>query len=95
MSKHTDLDCRRQLFRRQCQGCGPDQAPEGSLENEFFCLRLAARLKLPVPDVQMRLQGAISFLLLERYDRSRHDDGCGRTHHLAAVRNDRVALGPP
>ncbi|WP_338025626.1 HipA domain-containing protein [Bradyrhizobium zhanjiangense] len=51
------------------------QALEGSVENELFCLRLAARLKLPVPDVEMRRQGAISFLLIERYDRSRHDDG--------------------
>ncbi|WP_247391274.1 HipA domain-containing protein, partial [Bradyrhizobium sp. 143] len=33
------------------------QALEGSVENELFCLRLAARLKLPVPDVQMRGRG--------------------------------------
>ncbi|MDA9409756.1 HipA domain-containing protein [Bradyrhizobium sp. CCBAU 45384] len=51
------------------------QALEGSVENEFFCLRLAARLKLPVPDVQMRRHRATSFLLVERYDRSRHEDG--------------------
>ncbi|SDI97545.1 serine/threonine-protein kinase HipA [Bradyrhizobium sp. Rc2d] len=51
------------------------QALEGSVENELFCLRLAARLKLSVPDVQMRRQGTISFLLVERHDRSRHNDG--------------------
>lgn len=51
------------------------QTLEGSVENELFCLRLAARLKLPVPDVQMRRSGTIPFLLVERYDRSKHEDG--------------------
>jgi serine/threonine-protein kinase HipA len=51
------------------------QALDGSVENELFCLRLAARLKLPVPEVQMRRGGAIPFLLVERYDRSKHEDG--------------------
>jgi serine/threonine-protein kinase HipA len=51
------------------------QTLDGSVENELFCLRLAARLKLPVPDVQMRANGAIPFLLVERYDRLKHEDG--------------------
>jgi serine/threonine-protein kinase HipA len=51
------------------------QTLDGSVENELFCLRLAARLKLPVPNVQMRRSGAIPFLLVERYDRSKHEDG--------------------
>lgn len=51
------------------------QALDGSAENELFCLRLAARLKLPVPKVEMRRSGAIPFLLVERYDRSQHTDG--------------------
>ncbi|WP_213775772.1 HipA domain-containing protein [Bradyrhizobium sp. dw_78] len=51
------------------------QALDGSVENELFCLRLAARLKLAVPEVQMRRSGAIPFLLIERYDRSKHEDG--------------------
>lgn len=51
------------------------QALDGTVENELFCLRLAARLKLPVPPVEMRHGGAIPFLLVERYDRSRHNDG--------------------
>ena len=51
------------------------QALDGTVENELFCLRLAARLKLPVPSVEMRHGGAIPFLLVERYDRSRHKDG--------------------
>ncbi|TKT75714.1 type II toxin-antitoxin system HipA family toxin [Aquamicrobium sp. LC103] len=51
------------------------QALEGTVENELFCLRLAARLGLPVPKVEMRRAGEVSFLLVERYDRSLHKDG--------------------
>ncbi len=51
------------------------QALDGTVENELFCLRLAARLNLPVPTVEMRRGGAIPFLLVERYDRSLHKDG--------------------
>jgi serine/threonine-protein kinase HipA len=51
------------------------QALDGTVENELFCLRLAARLGLPVPKVEMRLAGAVSFLLVERYDRHLHEDG--------------------
>lgn len=51
------------------------QALDGTVENELFCLRLAARLKLPVPKVEMRRSGVIPFLLVERYDRSQHKDG--------------------
>lgn len=51
------------------------QALDGTVENELFCLRLAARLKLPVPAVEMRHGGAIPFLLVERYDRALHKDG--------------------
>ncbi|GLS31025.1 serine/threonine-protein kinase HipA [Mesorhizobium albiziae] len=51
------------------------QALDGTVENELFCLRLAARLKLPVPVVDMRRAGAVSFLLVKRYDRVLHKDG--------------------
>jgi serine/threonine-protein kinase HipA len=51
------------------------QALDGSVENELFCLRLAARLKLPAPRVDMRRSGTIPFLLVERYDRLQHNDG--------------------
>lgn len=51
------------------------QALDGTVENELFCLRLAARMKLPVPAVEMRRGGAIPFLLVERYDRVLHEDG--------------------
>ena len=50
-------------------------ALDGTVENELFCLRLAARLKFPVPAVEMRHGGTIPFLLVERYDRARHKDG--------------------
>jgi serine/threonine-protein kinase HipA len=51
------------------------QALEGTVENEFFCMRLAARLKLPVSHVEIRLSGATAFLLVERYDRTKAADG--------------------
>lgn len=51
------------------------QALEGTVENEYFCMRLAARLKLPVPHVEIRLSGATAFLLVERYDRTKLADG--------------------
>ncbi|WP_274631356.1 HipA domain-containing protein [Arvimicrobium flavum] len=51
------------------------QTLDGTVENELFCLRLAARLNLPVPAVEMRQGGAVPFLLVERYDRVLHEDG--------------------
>lgn len=51
------------------------QTLDGTVENELFCLRLAARLKLPASSVDMRRVGAIPFLLVERYDRHRQKDG--------------------
>jgi serine/threonine-protein kinase HipA len=51
------------------------QALDGSVENELFCLRLAARLKMPAPRVQMPRSGTVPFLLVERYDRLQHKDG--------------------
>uniref|UniRef100_Q07I37 HipA domain protein n=1 Tax=Rhodopseudomonas palustris (strain BisA53) TaxID=316055 RepID=Q07I37_RHOP5 len=50
-------------------------ALDGSVENELFCLRLAAKLKLPAPPVAMRRSGGITLLLIERYDRRKHGDG--------------------
>jgi serine/threonine-protein kinase HipA len=48
---------------------------DGTVENELFCLRLAARLKLPVPHAELRRSGAIPYLLVERYDRSVQKNG--------------------
>jgi serine/threonine-protein kinase HipA len=61
------------------------QALDGSVENELFCLRLAMRLKLPVPEVQMRRAGAIPFLLVERYDRSAKRSYLSAHDHLAEL----------
>jgi serine/threonine-protein kinase HipA len=47
---------------------------DGTVENELFCLRLAARMGFNTPAVQMGSAGNISFLLVERYDRQRHAD---------------------
>lgn len=49
------------------------------VENEFFCMRLAARLKLEAAHVEMREAGGRKFLLVERYDRTM--DG-GRVREL-------------
>lgn len=48
---------------------------DGTVENELFCLRLAARLGLPVAAVEMRRAGATPFLLVTRYDRTLAEDG--------------------
>lgn len=47
----------------------------GTVENELFCMRLAARMGLTVPTVSMRTVGKIPFLLVERYDRHKEPDG--------------------
>ncbi|MFK3781588.1 type II toxin-antitoxin system HipA family toxin [Agrobacterium sp. NPDC089420] len=52
-----------------------DGASNGILENEFFCLQLAARLKLQVPHVELRYTGVERFLLIERYDRFQTSNG--------------------
>ncbi|ODT21950.1 MAG: phosphatidylinositol kinase [Kaistia sp. SCN 65-12] len=51
------------------------QALDGTVENELYCLRLAGAVGLPVPAVEMRVSGAIPFLLVERYDRAQREDG--------------------
>lgn len=42
---------------------------QGMAENEYFCLRIAKLLGLPVPNIELRQIKEISFLLIERYDR--------------------------
>lgn len=51
------------------------EALDGSVENELFCMRLAARMKISTPEVGMRTVGKIAFVLVERYDRVKHEDG--------------------
>lgn len=51
------------------------EALEGTVENELFCMRLAARMKISTPKVGMRTVGKVAFILVERYDRVKREDG--------------------
>jgi serine/threonine-protein kinase HipA len=51
------------------------EALDGTVENEMFCMRLAARMKISTPEVGMRTAGKIAFILVERYDRVKREDG--------------------
>jgi len=53
---------------------------EGMAENEYFCLRIARILGLPVPDIQLRQINDITFLLIERYDRRIRNNLVERIH---------------
>lgn len=46
-----------------------------TVENEFFCMRLAHQLGLRVPEVAMTKIGQRRVIVVERYDRRIHDDG--------------------
>jgi serine/threonine-protein kinase HipA len=48
--------------------------------NEFFCMKLAAALGLPVPAVELRECAGQPILLVERYDRERGAGGLRRLH---------------
>jgi serine/threonine-protein kinase HipA len=52
---------------------------DGGVQNEAFCLTLAKRIKLPVPDITTGKAGRRSFLLARRYDRT---DAGGRWRRL-------------
>lgn len=41
----------------------------GSVQNEYICLRTAARLTLPVPEIKMGRAGEEMYLLVKRFDR--------------------------
>ena len=49
-------------------------------ENEAFCMRLAAELRLEVASVEIRQAKDQRYLLVERYDRVRRDGALGRLH---------------
>jgi serine/threonine-protein kinase HipA len=51
------------------------EALDGTVQNELFCTRLAARMGFAAPDVSMQFAGEIPFLLIERYDRKRQPNG--------------------
>lgn len=52
----------------------------GSVENEIYCMRLAARAGFPVPPVSKGSVKGIDYYLVERYDRQKTADGA--THRL-------------
>jgi serine/threonine-protein kinase HipA len=54
---------------------------EGTVENEVFCMRLAARMGLNAPTVSKASAGQTDFILVERYDRLRDDNGIIRKLH--------------
>lgn len=55
-------------------------ALDGIVENETFCMRLAARLGLPAPKVTIRHAGDMRLYLVERYDRHVTEHGVERLH---------------
>ncbi len=53
----------------------PIERFEATTENEAFAMRLAARMNLDVASVEARCVAGRTYLLVERYDRKRLDDG--------------------
>jgi len=53
---------------------------EGSIENEYLCLRVAKHLKINVPNVEIRQADGVPYLLIERYDRQINDGKIKRIH---------------
>lgn len=46
-----------------------------TVHNEFFCMSLAARLELSVPETELRAVEGVPYLLVKRYDRTPGKDG--------------------
>ena len=53
---------------------------DGLAENEYFCLKLAKKIGLPVADVELRKIKDSTFLLIERYDRRVQNNFVERIH---------------
>lgn len=53
---------------------------EGIAENEYFCLKIAKQIGLPVPEIELRKIKEITFLLIERYDRRINNNQIARIH---------------
>lgn len=53
---------------------------EDIAENEYFCLSIAKRIGLIVPNIELRKIKDISFLLIERYDRHIKNENIERIH---------------
>lgn len=53
---------------------------DGITENEFFIMKIAKRIGLSVPEIELRKIKDISFLLIERYDRRIKNNYIERVH---------------
>ena len=53
---------------------------EGITENEYFILKIAKRIGIPVPEVELRKIKDITFILIERYDRRIKSNYIERIH---------------
>lgn len=51
-----------------------------AVENEAFCMRLAAAIKLPAAKVEMGMAEDVSYILVERYDREMSNGDVRRIH---------------
>jgi serine/threonine-protein kinase HipA len=53
---------------------------EGIVQNEYLCLKIAQRIGLTVPEVEIRWAQNIPYLLIERYDRLIEKNKISRIH---------------
>lgn len=53
---------------------------DGMVENEYFILKIAKQIGLPIPNIELRRIKDITFLLIERYDRQIKDNHVLRIH---------------
>ncbi len=56
---------------------------KGSVENEYFCLKLAEAIGIPAAKVQIRRAKDVTYLLVERYDRTYLDQ-----HHVKRIHQE-------
>jgi serine/threonine-protein kinase HipA len=52
----------------------------GIVQNEAFCMKLAATVGIPAANVETRRAGSIEYLLVERFDRISHGNSYERAH---------------
>ncbi len=57
------------------------EAYESTLQNEYVCMRVAGRIGLNVPHVEIRKAADIPYLLIQRYDRESQGGGMIRRIH--------------
>lgn len=57
------------------------KAYEGTLENEYMCMRVAKRLGINTPDVEIRKAGDVAYLLVKRHDRLVKQEGLIKRIH--------------